>query len=377
MILLFDNNMSSLSWCKAEDGRFHSDSCEFSLSCCDSIIKDVGGSGKIEAVGYLLRHSTELFEEQTVLLTGQLLDKLRNNTSFFPEYSDMTFKVIDYWIEKMSKAAHVLISDTTFFNKLPAQAGNYAVPYELSKKGIRRYGGYGLFHSWAVENVSAYAKLPLSKIISVYIGDRTNVAAVKDGIAVETSTGFTPVEGILSSTGCGDIDPTIVFYLQSIGMTFGQITHLLSSQSGFTALMNPVRNKASMMPDGCQRQPVSNGMNKQASLTDVINAGADAKQALDIYLYQVKRYIGSFISVLGGVDAVFFLAEKPFLYGTIISQICRQLEFLGLKCNTITENSDFLQDLTDNASLIKVFSLSCNKWEIMTHNIKRLLDKEK
>jgi acetate kinase len=137
-------------------------------------------------------------------------------------------------------------------------------------------------------------------------------------------------------------------------MTFGQITHLLSSQSGFTALMN-----------------------KQASLADIINGGADAKQALDIYLYQVKRYIGSFISILGGVDAVVFLAEKPSLYSTIISQICRQLEFLGLKCNTIAENSDFLQDLTDNASLIRVFSLSCNKWEIMTHNIKRLLDREK
>jgi acetate kinase len=353
MILLFDNNMSNLSWCKAENSHFHSDSCEFSSSCCDSIIKDVDNAGKIEAVGYFLRHSVELFEKQTVLLTGQLFNNLRHNTSFFPEYSDTTFQIIDYWMGKMPKASHVLISDTAFFNKLPSEAGNYAVPYDLSKKGIRRYGSCGLFHSWAVESVWAYTKLPLSKIISVYIGDHTNVAAVKDGLAVETSTGFTPVEGILSSTGCGDIDPTIVFYLQSIGMTFGQITHLLSSQSGFAALMN-----------------------KQASLADIINGGADAQKALDIYLYQVKRYIGSFISVLGSVDAVIFLAEKPDLYGPIISQICQGLAFLGLRYKTI-DRKDFLQDLTDNASLIKVFSLSCNKWEIMTHNIKRLLDKEK
>ena len=354
MILLFDNNMSSLSWCRAGNGLFLPDSCEFSSSCCDNIIKDVGDSGKIEAVGYLLRHSAELFEEQTIPLTPKLFNDLWHNTSFFPEYSDTTFQIIDYWMGKMPKAAHVLISDTAFFNKLPPDAGTYAVPFRLSKKGIRRYGGFGLFHSWAVENVSAYTKSPLSKIVSVYIGDHTNIAAVKDGIAVETSIGFTPVEGILSSTGCGDIDPTIVFYLQSMGMTFGQITNLLSSQSGFTALMN-----------------------KQAGLADIINAGADAQKALDIYLYQVKRYLGSFISILGGVNAVVFLADKPDLYGTIISQICRQLEFLGLKCNTTADKGNFLQDLTDNASLIKVFSLSCDKWEIMTHNIKRLLDKEK
>ncbi len=356
MILLFDNDMSNLSFCRAENSRFHSETRAFSTDCCDDIVKNIGDTEKIEAVGYLLRHSTEPFEKQVVSLSPQLLGSLRQNTGFFPEYSDVTFKIIDCCMGKMPKAAHVLIYDTAFFNRLPPEAGTYAVPYELSKKGIRRYGGFGLFHSWAVENVLASAKSPLSKIISVYIGDHTNVAAVKDGIAVETSMGFTPVEGILSSTGCGDIDPTIVFYLQSVGMTFSQITQLLSCQSGLTALMG-----------------------RQAGLADVINAPAcTAKDAaLDIYSYQVKRYIGSFIAVLGGVDAVIFLADKPDLYSLVISQICRQLEFVGLKYNIPANKEDFLQDLTDNASLVKVFCLKCNKWEIMVHNIRRLLDKEK
>ncbi|MCJ7786737.1 hypothetical protein MUP06_00780 [Patescibacteria group bacterium] len=339
-----------------ENGHFHLNTFAFSPFCCDSIIESIGNPEKIEALGYLLRHSAELFEKQAVLLTSHLLNRLQQNTGFFPEYSDITFKVIDYWMKKTPKASHILISDTAFFNRLPPQAGTYAVPYALSKKGIRRYGGYGLFHSWAVETAGAFAKLPLSRIISVYIGDYTNIAAVKDGIAVETSIGFTPVEGILSSTGCGDIDPTIVFYLQSMGMSFEEITHLLSRQSGFSAIMD-----------------------RQTSLADIINTGSDAQKgaALDIYQYHVKRYMGSFIAVLGGVDAVIFLADRPDLYSPVISQICRQLEFVGLKCNMPANKEDFLQDLTDNASLVKVFCLKCNKWEIMVHNIRRLLDKEK
>jgi acetate kinase len=234
---------------------------------------------------------------------------------------------------------------------LPAEVSSYAVPYQLSDKGIRRTGRFGLFHKWASKQIGPLIKKSSQRIICVHLDERTDVTAVKDGLPVDSSMGFTPTEGILSGTSCGDIDPTIIFYLHSMGMRFEQINQLLSSQSGFTALTG-----------------------EKTGLFDVISGKRNEKKdfAREIYLYNVVKYIGSFISMLGGLDAIVFFSENLEKFQSIIGDVCKKFEFLGLKTAASINKQTAISDLSEQTSKIKVFGLKINKWRILASQIEAL-----
>jgi acetate kinase len=280
-------------------------------------------------------------------LTPEGLDRVRQTIELLPEHNDLTCRVAQEWLARRPEIPHLLLCDTGFFCRLPPEASLYAVPYELRKHGVKRYGGYGLCHQWAWREVERLRDGRAARVVSVYLGDHTNVAAIKDGLPLETTIGFSMVEGIISATACGDIDPTVVFQMQSEGMSLEQIRLLLSSKSGFTGLMG-----------------------KRVGLLEVLNGTSDPKARLakEILRYGILRHIGACIAVMGGVDAMVFVSSHPGACLGFIMEICQALACVGVRPRTGPIEQGAACELTDAASLVNVFCLGYNAWQLLAEH---------
>lgn len=344
MILIFDPCPLYLRWCKIEDGNFLEGRCEFRHGWFDRVMQSIGKINGIEAIGYVLYHGGEIIKNSVEIISSDSIKKLEQCIKFLPEYNDLTFKISKYCIQKFPEIKHILFCDTAFFVNLPQEVSTYAVPYELRKKGIRRYGGQGLSHQWAWRQIKTLVDKNICNAVSVYLGNHTNMVAIKNGKAQETSIGFTNLEGIISTVSCGDIDPTVVFQLHSTGMSFKTINRLLSKESGFAALLG-----------------------KKSGFSDILNRKRSSKEIAlrKIYCYNILKYLGGFISSLGGANAIIFIGEEIDHAIPFIREICHRLKFLGLKLKRRKSKSTIFFDLTTKDSLIKVFCLKYNKWEVL------------
>ncbi|OGS21945.1 MAG: hypothetical protein A3J83_00800 [Elusimicrobia bacterium RIFOXYA2_FULL_40_6] len=314
MILLFNSDLTGMPWKKMEESP--------------------AGNEAPEAIGYFLHHGGEKITQTVSILSPKDISKLPETIKYLPEHNDLTIKTIKSCILKYPQSKHVLFCDTAFFSDMPLKAATYAIPYKLRKKGIKKFGGYGLCHQWAYEKAQKLSRKKLEKVLSVYLGNYTNIAAIKNGEPLETSVGFTSVEGIPSSTSCGDIDPTILFQLNSAGMSFKEVNQLLSEKSGLTGL--------AAWPAG-----------KKCSYLDVIG-DKKLSDIKDFFIYNIMKYIGAFISVNGGVDAVIFESEHIKESKGIINELCGRLEFLGVKKRD-------------------VFRFEYIRWNVMLEKIKNLI----
>lgn len=352
MILMFYNDAFHIRWHAVQGGRIIAGQCKFSPAWPDIVAKNIGGVEQVKAIGYFLHHGGQRIKKSVSFLTPQNFGELAKCIKFLPEYNDLTCKIAAYWLKKLPGVSHVLLCDTAFFTQLPYSALNYAIPHRFQRQGIRRYGRFGLSHHGIMKQIQSHIDIPRAKVISVYLGDHTNISALNGERPVATSFGFTPIEGMLSLTGSGSIDPTIVFYLHSAGMSFKEINELLSQKSGFAALLG-----------------------KKTGLAAVLNAGKDKKTmaARDFYCYNATKWIGGFTAILGGVDVLVFFSERPEQFGEIIPDICRRLAFLGLNYKKHAGNGRNILNLTGKPSLVKVFCMRYNKWEVMKENIVKLL----
>ena len=351
MLLIFDPDPPFLRWCKIENRDFSESKCEFGLEWPKKVIGSIDDIEKVEAIGYLLHHGGELIRKPESLMSAESLPEIEKCIRFLPEYNNLTFKAAQYWMAKLPAIPHILFCDTAFFVDLPAQASTYAVPYELRKKGVRRYGGYGLCHQWAWEQTRPLLSESVGKVISIYLGDHTNIAAIEHGKPVETTIGFTSAEGILSSNSCGDIDPTVIFNLNAVGMSFAEINGLLSREGGFTGILG-----------------------RECSFVDILQDGdsPDIAAVREILRYHITKYIGAFVSILGGVDAIVFLSEHLEESMSFISEICHILEFLGLE-RQIALNENRGWNPAEDSSGINAFCLKYSKWKIMSEKADLLL----
>jgi acetate kinase len=355
MILLFDPDPPLLRWCKVEQGSFSEDECEFGTDWPNVILRKSGDLKTLEGLGYVLYNGGEEIERPISLVTEGSLGKVERALSLLPESNDMTLKVAQHWVARFPGIPHVLLCDSAFFVSLPPQASTYAVPYELRQKGIRRYGGYGLYHQWAWEQVQPSITGSAGRVISIFLGDHTNTAAIQKGQPVETSLGFSSVEGIVSSHGCGEIDPTVISQLSSAGMSLEEINEVLTRESGFTALLG-----------------------KECSLQDIVDnwEASDMSRVRAVFFYSIKKHIGALIATLGGVDAIAFLTDRLRNPERLILEICQMLEFLGLRCKYNLAETDGSRDLAANGSRIKAFWLRINKLHMIAEKVQSLITKE-
>ncbi len=344
MRLLLDPSPPFVRWCQHTTRARRSGRCVCGPRFPDALQKAGVHLQRAESVSYLLHHGGDRIRQPVSRVTPRSLGAIEDSVRFLPEHNDLTYRVIQQMRQRLPRTAHYLLCDTAFFMRLPEEAAFYAVPPELRARGVRRYGGHGLLHQWAWWQARNLCGGKAARMISIHLGDHVNVTALRRGRPVDTTIGFTPVEGIMSHTGCGDIDASVVFELQSSGMSLVEINEMLSARSGFRALAG-----------------------RRCGFRDLVSAKRSAGKALGrkMLLYSVVRYAGASAALLGGVDVVSFAADDPGESARFILDVCRGLEFLGLRCRPFASGRAGGKIISDNSSEVQVVVLKSELWNIM------------
>ncbi len=342
-MLLFDPELPYLKWYRINERETEEGKCIVGKYCMDAVGEQLGDIKDITKIGYILYHGGEEIEAPVNRLTEKNIFDFEKCIKYNPELNDITFKTAKYWMKRIPKAKHFLFCDTAFFLQLPQEVYTYAIPYVLSRKGVRRYGGYGLLHQWVYKKTEQLNKSGRNRVMSVYLGNNTNIAAIKNNRPLDTSIGFTRIEGIMSSGGCGDIDPTIIFNLNSSGLELNEINKLLSQKSGFSAFLG-----------------------KNANFFDVIKNKdkGPTTDVKEVFSYSITKYIGAFIAELGGMDSIVFSSENLWAAGSFILEIIDKLQFLGVKCKLKEGGQNDFFKISEPNSKIKVYCFNYKKWNI-------------
>jgi len=218
--------------------------------------------------------------------------------------------------EELRDVPMVAVFDTTFHNTLPQYASHYALPQELTlKHGLRRYGYHGIAHRSMTERYAelAGAAVDSVSIITLQLGNGCSATAVREGVSVDTSMGFTPLEGLMMGTRPGDVDPGALSYLLREGdVSLGELDDVLNHRSGLLGISGSSSDMAVLLGEEAQGHP-------------------RAHDAIEMFCYRVRKYIGAYIAVLGGADAIVFGGGIGERSSEIRRRICEPLEPLGVR----------------------------------------------
>ncbi len=277
---------------------------------------------EINAVGHRVVHGGEKFNK-SVLITDQVIEKIVECIDIAPLHNPPNLKGIRAVSELMPNAPQIAVFDTAFHQTMPDYAYMYGIPYQLYKKyGIRRYGFHGTSHRYVSKRVCDFLGISQEgqRIITCHIGNGGSVAAIKDGKSMDTSMGFTPVEGLLMGTRAGDIDAGVVSYIMDKEMIgTSSISTLLNKHSG-------VLGVSGISSDMRELEAAYEAGNERAILAE------------EMYFYRIKKYIGAYAAALGGVDIIVFTGGVGENQASCRSGACRGLEFMGISLNEELNN---------------------------------------
>ncbi len=276
----------------------------------------------IDAIGHRIVQGGDTFSE-AVVIDEAVRAKIEEYGAMAPLHNPAHLKGIDACSKVMPGKPQVAVFDTAFHQTMPSMAFTYGLPKEYAEKHkIRRYGAHGTSHKYVSGRVAELMGKPVEelKIITCHLGNGSSITAVKNGKVVDTSMGFTPHEGMLMGTRCGDIDATAVLYLMKHeGFTPERMDQMLNKESGLMG--------------------VSGVSSDFREIDDAIAAGNEqAKLARDIFIYRVKKYIGSYIAAMNGVDAIVFTAGIGENGPDVREEICADMDGLGIKIDTEVNN---------------------------------------
>jgi acetate kinase len=270
----------------------------------------IGGAGEVSVVVHRLVHGGEKFTEGT-LITDQIVTEMEKLNPLAPLHNPVMLAGIKEMRRHYPAVPHVAVFDTAFHHTLPAYAFLYGLPYDLyEKRSIRRYGFHGSSHNYvALRAAQSLKRRPNElRLVSCHLGNGSSLCAVDHGRSVDTSMGFTPLEGLIMGSRSGDIDPGIITFLERDGLTGQQVDEMLNKKSGLLGLSG-----------------VSSDMREVLRAADQGNHRALV--ALKAFCYRVRKYIGAYVASLGGLDAVIFTGGIG--QG---SAVVRALALQGLDC---------------------------------------------
>ncbi|WP_297629524.1 acetate kinase [uncultured Slackia sp.] len=265
---------------------------------------------EIDAIGHRIVHGGNYFDS-SALITDEVLQKIESLCTLAPLHNPPALKCIQVCQELAPALPQVAVFDTSFFQTLPPSAYMYPLPYELCEKHqIRKYGAHGTSHRYIANRCAALMDQPLEdlKIITCHLGNGCSISAIDHGIAVDTSMGFTPLDGLMMGTRCGAIDPAIIPFLEEAeGLAPAQINEIMNKKSGLLGVSG-----------------ISNDMRD-------VRKGAEAGEeravlAYEMYAHSIRKYLGQYMIEMAGVDAIVLTAG--------VGENCdrmRRLAFAGLQ----------------------------------------------
>ena len=346
MIILFKASAKGIKYCKTGKGNFSEGEIEAGLM--EKFLEETKKEGTARAAGYLLYHGGEYIRRNILRLDKSGIQKAEKTLKYLPEHNALIVRLIKKAVKKLGEIPHFLFCDTAFFLNIPEKSAKYAVAHGLQEAEIRRFGSAGLYHQWVWNNFAE--KISAGKIVSIRLDDYPCMAAISEGKAVETSTGFTPVEGLPSITSCGDVDPTIILQMHSAGISIPDINSLLAEKSGFSAYCG-TKVKMSDVAKGKNKGPLR-----------------------EIFAYHLIKYTGAFVNIMGGVDAIVFTGTNLHQKESIIYEMCKHLDFIGLK-DKIKEKAvcktEEITRLTKSNSKVHVLCAEADRWKIMAELLKK------
>lgn len=312
----------------------------------DDEIGVIDDPSEIEGVGHRVVHGGEQIKESTII-TDKVKKEIQECADIAPLHNPPNLEGIRACERFLPQATHVAVLDTAFHTTLPKHAFIYGLPYKYYKRyKIRKYGFHGTSHDYVAHKAAEYLDQSITdiKIVTCHLGNGCSLAAVKNGKSIETSMGFTPLEGLIMGTRCGDIDPAIVPYLmKKEGLDPEEVDDLMNEKSGLLGLSG-----------------VSNDMR---DIHDAVKRGNErSKLAIKAFCYRVRKYIGSYAAVMNGLDAIVFTAGIGEHDHKVRRKICKNLDYLGVSLD-IEKNKNLSRGgiISTSESEVKVLVIPTNE----------------
>jgi acetate kinase len=265
----------------------------------------------LSGIGHRIVHGMNFADHMRI--TPEVLTELHRITSYAPEHLPQEIAFIEEFARRFPDVLQVACFDTVFHRTIPDEASRFALPRELTAKGVRRYGFHGLSLEYAREHLATLLEGDHSqgRVLVLHLGSGASVTALRDGVSIDTSMGFTPLGGIPMSTRPGDLDPGVVLALpELLGISSDSVREVLNQRSGLLGM--------------------SETSPHMRDLLDHMEEDPRAKEAIAVYCYQIKKYIGAYAAVLGGVDTIVFSGGVGEHAPEIRTQVLAGLEFLGV-----------------------------------------------
>ncbi len=329
------------------------------LSPNHGVIKD---RFEIDAVGHRVVHGGEKFTE-SVQITPEIMEGLQDCIDLAPLHNPHNIKGISACQRLLQNVPMVGVFDTAFHHTMPDYAFLYGLPYVLYKRySLRRYGFHGTSHYYVSTRLAELYQKSLKslKVVTIHLGNGCSIAAVNKGKSIDTSMGFTPLEGLLMGTRAGDIDTGAVLHVMGHeGLMLGEVNTLLNKHSGLIG--------------------ISGTSSDMREIEEEMKSGNDkARLAFDVFTYRVKKYIGSYAAAMGGLDAIVFtggIGENSFRMRKAALQ---GLEFIGVDLDN-KKNSKKIsgeREVSKDSSKVKVFVIPTNEELVIAQETNRILEEE-
>ena len=304
----------------------------------------------INAVGHRVVHGGSDYPD-SVRITPEVKATIDRLSALAPVHNPVNLEGINAVEEILGQdVLQVAVFDTAFHAQMPEAAIAYAIPYELTQQGIRRYGFHGTSHRYCAERTAQILKQPIAdlRIVTCHLGNGCSLAAIRDGHSIDTTMGFTPLDGLMMGSRSGSVDPSILLYLmREKGYSVDQLDDLLNRKSGLLG--------------------VSGVSNDLRQVTEAIAQGnAQAQLALDLYIHRLRSGIGAMIATLGGVDALVFTAGVGENAPIVRAAACEAFDYMGLRLD-LDQNADHPRDRVISAadSTVKVLVIHTEEdWAI-------------
>lgn len=332
----------------------------------DPVLGCIKDMSEIEAVGHRIVHGGPYFFE-SALITDEVIEKLRLCVDFAPLHTPAHLMGIEGCIAVMPDTPQCVVFDTAFHQTMPNYAYTYPIPYEMTTEAhIRRYGAHGTSHRFVSAEMAKILeatrgiKKEDSKIITCHIGNGSSITAVKGGKCIDTSMGFTPLEGVEMGARCGSIDPAIVTYvMKREGFTPDEMSDWMNKKCGFLGV-------SGISSDSRDIEAAILKGNKRAWLT------------ANILAYQVKKYIGSYTAAMNGLDAIVFTAGMGEHNPELRERACTGMEYFGIEIdkaiNAKTHHQPNIVKLSTDASKVDVYVLPTNEELVIANDTEEIVN---
>lgn len=324
---------------------------QFGMNKVSELISDsdfgvISNVDEVGLIGHRVVHGGDLFSSIT-RIDEKVKDAIRKLSILAPLHNPANLTGINTAEEVFPNAVQVGVFDTAFHQTIPEKAFRYALPEKYYKEdGIRAYGFHGTSHRYVSQIAADYLgkRIEDTSLITIHLGNGASMAAIRNGECIDTSLGMSTISGLVMGTRIGDIDPGVIIYMQEeLGLSFKEVKTILNKESGLFGLTgdNDVRSVSKKYMTG----------------------DANAKIALSIYSYRIKKYIGAYLAAIGKVDAIVFTAGVGENSSLIRSLSTKGLEHIGIEIEEVKneKKSSKLRDISSNNSIIKTLVIPTNE----------------